>query len=98
MRAEPNPCRLEGHHECTVSLVWETRGVRRAKVFVVAEGKHPASERTFSDSAECAPGKCMATWIENDTRYTFQLVDFSRGDRGNVLASVTVRAEGEPGH
>lgn len=98
MRAEPNPCRLEGQHECTVSLIWHTRGVAKAKVFVVAEGKHPAAERVFSDSTSCEPGSCRATWIENDTRYTFNLVDFSRGDRGSVLASVTVTAGGEPGH
>jgi hypothetical protein len=97
IRAEPNPCRIQGgNHECTVSLMWHTRGVERAKVFVVAEGKHPGAERTFSDSKSCEPGNCTATWIEDDTRYTFALVDFTRGDRGNLLASVLVTAGGQP--
>jgi hypothetical protein len=99
IRAEPNPCHIDGgRHECAVSLVWHTMGVDKAKVFVVAEGKHPGAERIFSDSTNCEPGNCRATWIEDDTRYTFNLVDFSHGDRGYVLGSVVVTAgEGPSG-
>ena len=94
IQADPNPCRIEHErHDCSVSLTWHTEGVERAKVFVTGEGRHPAPERVFSDSRSCdEPGRCMAPWIENDTRYTFQLVDFTHGDRGRVLASVTVSA------
>lgn len=98
MHADPNPCRMEhDRKDCTVSLAWHTRGVERAKVFVVAEGRHPGAERTFSDSKNCEPGQCMASWIEPETRYTFQLVDFSHGDRGRVLANVVVTGEGHGG-
>ena len=91
INADPNPCRIEHErHECTVSLTWQTQGVEKAKVFVTAEGRHPGAERVFSDSRSCEPGRCPANWIEDGTRYTFQLVDFSRGDRGRALASITV--------
>lgn len=91
IRAEPNPCRIEGNrHDCDTSIVWHTRGVEHAKVFVVAEGRHPGKEKEFGASTSCEPGRCRASWIEDETRYTFQLVDFSHGDRGRVLASVVV--------
>jgi hypothetical protein len=92
--ADPNPCRIRRDEpNCTASISWETRGVERARVFVTAEGRNRAEEKEFSTEANCEPGRCRATWISPETRYTFQLVDFSRGDRGRVLASVTVRAE-----
>jgi hypothetical protein len=98
IRAEPNPCRIEGgRHDCAVSLMWHTRGVERAKVFVVAEGKHPGAEREFSGATSCEIGTCTAPWIEDGTRYIFQLVDFTHGDRGNVLGSVVVTAGGPTG-
>lgn len=91
MMAEPNPCHVEGgRHDCIVDIAWRTRGVQHAKVFVVAEGRHPGSEREFSTSTSCEPHQCHAPWIEPETRYTFQLVDFSHGDRGRVLASIVV--------
>jgi len=92
--AEPNPCRIRrDERECTTFLTWETRGVDRAKVFVIAEGFRSESEREFSASANCEPGRCRAPWIAPRTRYTFQLVDFTRGDRGRVLASVVVTGD-----
>ena len=94
IRAEPNPCRMRrGERECTTFLTWQTRGVDRAKVFVTAEGRRREVEHEFSASANCEPGRCPAPWIAPETRYIFELVDFSRGDRGRVLASVTVRGE-----
>jgi hypothetical protein len=92
--ADPNPCRIRGdERECGTSIIWQTRGVERAKVFVTAEGRNREVEKEFSASPNCEPGRCRAGWIAPETRYLFQLVDFSRGDRGRVLASVTVRAE-----
>jgi hypothetical protein len=90
INADPNPCRLQGGHDCTAFITWETHGVERAKVFVTAEGRHRAEEKMFSESKSCEPGRCPANWIGPETRYTFQLIDFTRGDRGAVLASVTV--------
>jgi hypothetical protein len=98
MRAEPNPCRIEGgRHDCTTWVAWRTQSVGRARVFVLAEGKHPGAEREFSGASSCEPHQCQAPWIEDDTRYTFTLVDFTRGDRGHVLASVLVTAGEQPG-
>ncbi len=98
IRAEPNPCRMQpGRHNCDTVIAWQTSGVRRAKVFVTTEGRHPGAEREFGDAVSCAPGSCRAPWIEDDTRYTFTLVDFSRGDRGHVLASVVVTSGDQPG-
>lgn len=94
--AEPNPCRIEpGRNECTSFIHWETRGVERAKVFVTSEGRHHQVESEFGASLSCETQRCRAPWINADTTYTFQLVDFTRGDRGRVLASVTVTAGGE---
>lgn len=94
IRAEPNPCRIEGgRKDCTTHLIWHTRGVERAKVFVVGEGRHPAAEKEFSATRACEGHNCRAPWIEPETRYTFTLVDFTHGDRGKVLGSVVVTAE-----
>lgn len=91
IRAEPNPCRMRrGERECTSMISWRTRGVDRAKVFVTAEGNRREVEHEFSASANCEPGRCPAPWIAPDTTYTFELVDFTRGNRGRALASVTV--------
>ncbi len=93
MGAEPNPCHIRaGQNECTSFIRWETRGVSRAKVFVTAEGRRKEVEHEFSSSPNCETHRCRAPWISPETTYTFQLVDFSRGDRGRVLASVTVTA------
>jgi hypothetical protein len=94
IRAEPNPCRLEGgREECTVFLHWHTRGVERAKVFVTAEGGRTFKEREFSASKECEGDRCAAPWITHHTKYIFQLFDFTRGDRGRLLSTVEVRGE-----
>ena len=92
--ADPNPCRIRRDEKtCTASISWQTRGVERAKVFVTSEGRRSDAEHEFSTEANCEPGRCRAPWISPDTRYTFQVIDFSRGDRGRVLASVTVRGD-----
>ncbi len=94
IKAEPNPCRIEpGREECTARLVWHTRGVEKAKVFVTAKGRKEIKEREFSASRECEGDRCIAPWISHHTTYTFQLFDFSRGDRGRLLASVTVTGQ-----
>jgi hypothetical protein len=94
IRAEPNPCRIEpGREECTVRLVWHTQGVERAKVFVTAKGRKEFEEREFSDSRECEGDRCRAPWITHHNTYTFQLFDFTRGDRGRLLSEVTVTGE-----
>lgn len=93
LRAEPNPCRLDGREECTVFLHWHTRGVERAKVFVTAEGRGTFKEREFSESRECEGDRCAAPWITHHTKYIFQLFDFTRGDRGRLLSSIEVRGE-----
>ena len=94
IRAEPNPCHVEaGRGDCTTHLVWHTKGVERAKVFVVAEGRHPAGEKEFSAARMCEGHNCRAPWIEPEPRYTFNLVDFSHGDRGRVLATVVVTGQ-----
>lgn len=93
MSADPNPCRVRpGRNECTSFIRWQTRGVSRAKVFVTAEGRHKEVEHEFSASPNCETRRCKAPWISPGTTYTFQLVDYTRGDRGRVLASVTVTA------
>ena len=94
IRAEPNPCRIEsGREECTAHLIWHTRGVEKAKVFVTAKGRKEFKEREFSASRECEGDRCAAPWITHHNTYTFQLFDFTRGDRGRLLASVTVTGE-----
>lgn len=99
MRAEPNPCRVEpGQQECTSFIKWETRGVERAKVFVTAEGRYRQVEHEFSKEAECHGDNCSAPWIKPGTTFHFQLYDFTRGDRGRLLASVSVTAEEGHGH
>jgi len=89
--AEPNPCQITpGNEFCTAHVRWETRGVSHAKVFVIAEGRHTFKEREFGDGVKCEEHRCKADWIKAETRYKFQLFDFTRGDRGRLLASVTV--------
>ena len=94
IRAEPNPCRIEeGREECTSHITWHTRGVERARVFVTAQGRREFKEREFSTERECEGDRCRAPWITHHNTYTFQLFDFTRGDRGRLLASVTVTGE-----
>ena len=94
IKAEPNPCKIEpGREECTARLIWHTRGVEKAKVFVTAKGRKEFKEREFSASRECEGDKCRAPWITHHNTYTFQLFDFTHGDRGRLLASVTVTGE-----
>jgi len=93
IEAEPNPCHMRpGREECTTFVRWETGGVRRVKVFVTAEGRHKFVEREFGRTLVCETHRCRAPWINLETRYTFTVVDFSRGDRGRVLATTTVTA------
>ena len=92
--AEPNPCRIEpGEKECTAHITWSTRNVSRAKVFVKEEGWEGVKENEFGTTLACESRRCRAPWIRPETRYVFKLYDFSRGDRGRELASVTVTAE-----
>jgi len=94
MRAEPNPCRIEpGREECTTHIIWHTRGVERAKVFVTSVGRKEEKEHLFSTERSCEGDRCRAPWISHHTNYTFQLFDFTRGDRGKLLASITVKGE-----
>ena len=94
IKAFPNPCRIDaGGEECTTHLVWHTRGVEKAKVFVTAKGRKEFKEREFSASRECEGEKCSAPWITHHNTYTFQLFDFTRGDRGRMLAEVIVTGE-----
>jgi hypothetical protein len=91
--AEPNPCRIEpGEKECTAHITWSTQNVARAKVFVKSEGREGIKENEFGSSLACESRRCRAPWIRPDTRYVFKLYDFTRGDRGRELASVTVTA------
>lgn len=94
IRAEPNPCHIEpGKDECTTHLIWHTRGVEHAKVFVTAKGRKVLEEREFSDSRNCEGHNCRAPWIEHGSVYKFQLFDFTRGDRGRMLGEVEVRPD-----
>jgi len=94
IEAEPNPCRIEpGHNDCATFIRWETRGVQRVKLFVKAEGRNEFEEKEFSGSLRCEHHDCPANWIRPDTRYKFELYDFTRGDRGRLLASVVVHGE-----
>jgi len=94
MSADPNPCRIEpGHEECTAHIRWKTRNVERVKVFVTSEGKHHEVEHEFSTQLHCEEHNCRAPWISADTRYKFELFDFTKGDRGRLLGTVTVRGE-----
>ena len=96
IRAEPNPCRIRpGKEECTTHVTWRTRGVERAKVFVTSRGRREEKELEFGDGRTCEGDRCRAGWIRPETTYTFQLFDFTRGDRGRLLASVTVTGERE---
>jgi len=94
--AEPNPCRIRpGEEMCTAHITWSTQNVRRAKVLVKSEGRESLKENEFGSSLSCESRRCRAPWIRPDTRYVFKLYDWSRGDRGRELASVTVTAERE---
>ncbi len=89
--AEPNPCRVEpGQDACTAHITWSTQNVSRAKVFVKQENREGVKENEFGTTLACESRRCRAPWIRPDTRYVFKLYDFSRGDRGRELASVTV--------
>lgn len=95
--AEPNPCRIHrGQEMCEVHIIWHTRNVARAKVFVKSEGRDELKEKEFGDARACESLRCRAPWIRPETRYVFKLYDFTRGDRGRELASVTVTGEREP--
>jgi len=88
--ASPNPCRIEhGKVECTTYLTWSSTGTH-ARVYVSSEGAKGTPEREFATGR--AHEKVSATWIEEKTRYTFTLVDFSEGSRGRDLTSVVVTA------
>jgi hypothetical protein len=94
MEAEPNPCIIhQGQDMCETFIRWQTRGVQAAKVFVVAEGRHEAKEAEFRASTRCEGHDCRANWIRPDTKYKFELFDFTRGDRGRKLAEVVVYGE-----
>jgi len=94
IRAEPNPCRVEpGRDECTSHVTWRTRGVERAKVFVTSRGRTEEKEHEFGDGRSCESERCRAGWIRPGSTYTFQLFDFTRGDRGRLLAEVTVTGQ-----
>jgi len=86
--ANPNPCVIERHQKmCTSSLTWSTQNVRHARVYVVSEGSRGREKSQFSGSRSCE--SCKAPWIERRP-YTFTLYDYSRGDRGRALSTVTV--------
>jgi hypothetical protein len=68
-------------------LAWSTQSVQHARVYVVTEGSSGREEKLFSGSRTCA--KCDAPWIEKNT-YTFTLYDYSTGNRGRTLATVSV--------
>ena len=86
--ASPNPCVIErGQKLCTTHLTWSSQGVKHARVYAVTEGSRGREEKEFSASHMC--DRCKAPWIEKDT-YTFTLYDYSTGNRGRALASVTV--------
>jgi hypothetical protein len=88
--ADPNPCRIEpGRADCTAHISWSSTG-EHARVYVRAEGANAAPEKEFDTGR--AGDRVRAPWIQERTRYTFTLVDFSNGDRGRALASVTVTA------
>lgn len=94
IRAEPNPCRIEpGREECTTRITWHTRGVEKAKVFVTSKGRREFKQREFGASRECEGDRCLAPWITHHATYTFELYDFTRDDRGRLLASVVVTGE-----
>lgn len=89
--AFPNPCHIEpGAQQCTTYLNWSTEGVEHARVYVRIEGRRAAPEKEFGTGANCE--RCGASWIEEGSRYLFTLVDFTRGQRGEVLANVEVTA------
>jgi hypothetical protein len=94
--ADPNPCAIPpGAHTCATNVTWATQGAQHAHVFVRAEGRKASPEKDFSAQASCE--RCIADWIEAGTTYSFTLVDFSTGRRGEVLANVTVTAVEGPG-
>jgi len=94
--AEPNPCRIPpGQDVCETFVRWDTHGVRAAKVFVTAEGRHHAEQKEFRASLRCEGHDCRANWIRPETRYKFELFDFTRGDRGRKLGEVIVHGERE---
>jgi hypothetical protein len=89
--ASPNPCTIEpGQKDCTTYLTWSTEGVRHARVYVVTEGSKGREETQFNGGRACE--KCKAPWIM-DHPYTFTLYDYSTGNRGRALGSVTVTAK-----
>jgi hypothetical protein len=94
IQAEPNPCRVRpGESQCETHIIWSTQGVSRVKVFVKSEGRDVWEEREFGHTLSCETNRCRAPWIKPETRYVFKLYDFSRGDRGRELGSVTVTGE-----
>jgi hypothetical protein len=95
--ADPNPCKIAaGQRECTTYVRWQTHGATHAKVYVTAEGKHSDVEKEFSTMLNCEGERCRVPWITDNTKFLFQLYDFSKGTRGKLLGSVTVTSTEEP--
>ena len=86
--ANPNPCVIVRQSTCTTYVSWSTKGVEHARVYAIAEGSRGREEKEFSASRSCE--KCEAQWIEKTA--TFTLYDYSSGNRGRALGTVTVTA------
>ena len=89
--ASPNPCGVApGGRECTSYITWSSQGATRVRVYLTAMGKKNVQEKEFAAANSCEGQKCPASWIEEGTNYIFTLYDYSSGNRGKVLSSVSV--------
>jgi len=92
--ANPNPCAIPaGKSMCTAYITWNTQGVTKARVYLVDSHKKGKEEQQIWNSLECTGQKCKAPWIEKGNSYVFTLYDYSSGNRGATLSSVTVTAQ-----
>ena len=92
--ANPNPCSVEkGKSVCTSYITWTTVGVTRARVYLVDMHKQGKQEQEFGTTLDCGGEKCRAPWIRKGNNYVFTLYDYSSGNRGAALSSVTVTAQ-----
>ncbi|MBZ5591961.1 MAG: hypothetical protein LAP39_06975 [Acidobacteriia bacterium] len=97
--ASPNPCVVPaGASTCTSYITWSTQGVTHARVYVVDSHKKGKEEQEFGTHLSCVGEKCRASWIEKGNNYVFTLYDYSSGNRGSALGSVTVTGQAGGAH
>ncbi len=81
--ASPNPCSISpGQTLCTSTLTWSSQGAALVAVFV--------NGTLFAESGGGGPYVETAPWIQAGASYVFTLYNYSGGNKGAAIQSVTV--------